>query len=90
MQEDNDHFWHVYGTAGETVTIRVTPSDSSDLFIRLFGPNDTLLVDFHDETGDGEVEEILSFTLPETGIYSILVGEFNFGRSDYSIELISG
>jgi hypothetical protein len=90
MRETNDHFWQFYGTAGDIVTIRVTPSDNSDLFIRLFGPNDTLLVDFHDETSAGEIEEIISFTLPDTGIYSILIGEFSFGESAYSIALTGG
>jgi hypothetical protein len=87
---NNDHFWFFFGTAGETVTIRVSPTDISDLFIRLFGPNDSLLVDFHNETGEGEVEELLSFTLPDTGFYSLLLGELNFGASTYTISLISG
>jgi hypothetical protein len=72
------------------VTIRVSPTDISDLFIRLFGPNDSLLVDFHNDTGEGEVEELLSFTLPDTGFYSLLLGELNFGASTYTISLISG
>jgi hypothetical protein len=87
---NNDHFWFFFGTAGEQVTIRVSPTDISDLFIRLFGPDDSLLVDFHNETGEGEVEELLSFTLTETGFYSLLLGELNFGASSYTISLISG
>ncbi|MFZ0543861.1 MAG: PPC domain-containing protein [Candidatus Promineifilaceae bacterium] len=87
---NNDHFWHFYGEAGTIITIRVTPSDNADLFIRLFGPNDTLPVDFHNESSAGEAEEILSFSLPDTGFYSILVGELSFGAATYTISLTSG
>ncbi len=90
LRENNDHFWNFFGTAGETITIRVTPADDSNLFIRMFGADATLVVDFHDETGSGEVEELLSFTLPDTGFYSILVGELNFGASNYMIALMNG
>jgi hypothetical protein len=85
MRANTDQFWHFSGTAGQVVTITATPSDNSDLFMRLFGPNDTLLVDFHDDTGQGDVEEIESFTLPETGFYSLLIGEFDFGAASYTV-----
>lgn len=90
LKTDNDHFWHFYGTAGDIVTIRVTPNDNSDLFIRLFDPEAHLTVELHNETGPGEVEELLSYTLPDTGFYSILVGELNFGAANYTISLMSG
>jgi hypothetical protein len=90
LNENNDHFWQFYGTAGQTVTINVTPSDASNLFLRLFGPNDTLLVDFHDESDEGEPEELVSFTLPDTGIYSLLIGELSFGSAAYTITLAGG
>ncbi len=90
MREQNDHFWHFVGTAGDIVTIRVTPTDDSNLFLRLFDPAGILVVDFQDETDEGEAEELLSFTLPDTGFYSILVGELNFGEANYSITLMSG
>ncbi len=90
IRENNDHFWQFFGTAGETVTIRVTPTDTSNLFLRLFGPSGTIIIDFHNETAEGEVEEILNFILPDTGIYSLLIGEFSFGPSTYSITLTGG
>jgi hypothetical protein len=90
LRENNDHFWHFYGMAGDTVTIRVTPSDDSNLFLRVFKPDATLEVEFHDETDDGEAEELISLLLPDTGFYSILVGEVAFGSADYTIELVSG
>lgn len=90
LHENNDHFWFFYGAAGESVTIRVSPLDDADLFMRLFGPGGILLIDFHNETGEGEVEELLDFTLPETGFYSLLVGELAFGAATYTISLMSG
>lgn len=90
LRENNDHFWHFVGTAGDTVTIRITPSDNGDFFILLYGVDGVLVVDFYNETGAGEVEELLSFTLPATGMYSIHLGEFNYGASNYTISLLSG
>jgi hypothetical protein len=87
---NNDHFWHFLGTGGDVVTIRVTPGDNSDLFIYLYGPDGTILVDFHNETGEGEAEELLSFTLPDTGFYSILMGEYSFNAATYTISLTGG
>jgi hypothetical protein len=78
------------GTGGDVVTIRVTPGDNSDLFIYLYGPDGTILVDFHNETGEGEAEELLSFTLPDTGFYSILMGEYSFNAATYTISLTGG
>jgi hypothetical protein len=89
---NNDQFWQFIGTAGVQVTIRLTPNDSSDLFLRLYDVTGSLIegLELHNETEAGEVEEILSYTLPDTGFYSILVGEWLFGSASYSISISNG
>ncbi|MCI0399438.1 MAG: hypothetical protein L0332_03935 [Chloroflexi bacterium] len=84
LQPENDHFWHFAGTAGEEIVITVIPSDNSDLFLRLFSVDESLIEEFYDENGAGE-EEVLVLTLPQTGLYSLLVGEVNFGQASYQV-----
>jgi hypothetical protein len=90
LAAESDHFWHFTGAAGQTVTISVVPTDDSDLFLNLFGTNGVSLVRFHDETGSGEPEELISYMLPDTGIYSLRVGEFDFQSASYEIFLTDG
>jgi hypothetical protein len=87
LDADSDHYWFFSGTAGETITIRVTPSDDSDPFISLIGPDMTTLVDFVDDNGAGEAEELAAYSLPSTGYYTILVAEGFFAASSYTINL---
>jgi hypothetical protein len=87
LAADSDQYWFFSGTAGETITIRVTPSDSSDPFISLIAPDLASLVDFIDDNGSGQAEELLNFQLPATGYYSILVAEGFFAASNYSLNL---
>jgi hypothetical protein len=82
----NDHLWHFSGTAGVTITVAVTPAGNANMFMRLFGPDALILVDFHNETGAGEMET-LTFTLPESGFYSLVIGEFDYRAADYQISL---
>jgi hypothetical protein len=90
MQQETDHFWHFTGAAGQAVTISVVPRDSSDLFLNLFGTDGVSLIRFHDETAAGEPEQLIGYILPDTGIYSLRIGEFNFGSADYEIFLAEG
>lgn len=89
LAENNDHFWFFHGDTGELITISTTPLDSGDLFLELYGPGGNNLSGFVDDTIAGEPESLTDFTLPETGMYSIRVGEYDFLTSDYQI-LISG
>lgn len=89
MNAESDHFWHFYGTVGERVTITAVPQDQGDLFLELYGGPDTEnLSGFVDEGSSGEQEQIATFTLPETGIYVIRVGEFEFQPTSYQISLV--
>jgi hypothetical protein len=90
IAHDSDHFWHFTGTAGPAISISVIPTGDADFFLNLFGTDGVSLIRFHDETASGESEQIISFILPESGIYSLRIGEFNFGSGEYEIFLTEG
>jgi hypothetical protein len=87
---ENDHFWHFTGTEGQAVTIVVIPTGDSDLFLNLFDTHGVPLIRFHNETSSGEPEQIINYVLPESGIYPLRVGEFNYNPSEYEIFLTDG
>ena len=90
LAAETDHNWHIVGEAGTTISILITPLDNMDPFIRLYGPSGEAVEDengrpiFIDNTGAGESEE-LTFTLPETGMYAIQVGDYDFLSGEYTI-----
>lgn len=81
-----DHYWHFLGTAEETITVRVTVTDQSDLFIALYGPEMEELVTFTDEGLEGESEEF-TYELTMTGYMTVYVAENFFAASNYRITL---
>lgn len=87
MPADSDEFWHFAGTAGDNVTITITPGAGQDAFFKLYDTNAVDMDYFIDEGDVGEAETF-SFTLPVTGLYSIHVGEFNYGAMGYTIVLV--
>lgn len=87
MAAESDHMWHFPGTAGDSITIIITPQDNSDIFFALYGPDMSSLVGLVDSGGPGEAEGLINFTLPSTGFYSIEVMENDFARSNYRIDL---
>ena len=74
--------------AGDRLSATVVPKDNSDIFVRLFGPDDKILIQLHNESGAGESEQLVSFSLADTGFYSLVIGELNFGPSAYEIDLV--
>lgn len=85
LPESTDQFVHFYGTLGEIVTITAEPMDNGDLFLYLHGIDASILIDFFDETGPGEVEQLEGFALPATGLYTIRIGEYDFNATQYEI-----
>ncbi|MCI0578927.1 MAG: pre-peptidase C-terminal domain-containing protein [Chloroflexi bacterium] len=82
-----DHLWHFQGTAGETVIITATSSDA-DLVLYVLGVEggaDSEL-EYANDTSTGE--EVITLTLPETGYYSIGVGEAEFEIASYAMSLV--
>jgi hypothetical protein len=86
MDAETDHFWHFTGEAGEVIDILVTPNNVEDIFLRLFGPDGSPLVEFHDFEAGGVAEELTDFSLNASGLYSLLVGENDFETAEYTIE----
>ncbi len=83
-----DHFWNFEGQAGDTITIEVSPTSSDgDLIFYLIGPEDGIELEFINETGVGESESLISYVLPESGFYSIGIGENDFFEIAYTITL---
>ena len=87
---ESDHFYFFSGTAGETVDITATPLGQADLFLRLFDPQGSALITFHDESAAGEEERIVAYSLPETGLYAVLVGEQAFAGGAYQVLMERG
>jgi hypothetical protein len=88
MAPETDHFWHFWGEAGDRIALLAAPNDQSDLFMELYGPDATLLLDNPvDEGGAGVPEALLNYELSATGLYAVRVGEFNFKFSDYTLTL---
>jgi hypothetical protein len=87
IEPENDHFWHFTGNLGEIVNITATPLNDEDLFLRLFDPEGLLLVNYQNEQPMGVGETLTDFELPAAGLYSLLVGERNFGAAEYSLEM---
>lgn len=86
MDAETDHFWHFTGEAGEVIDIVVTPNNVEDIFMRLFGPDGSPLVEFHDFEAGGEAEQLTDYSLNASGLYSLLVGENDFETAEYTIE----
>ncbi len=87
LPERTDQFVHFYGTLGEIVTITAEPLDNGDLFLYLHGIDASILEEFFDETGPGEVEQLAGFVLPATGLYAIRIGEYDFNATQYEITI---
>ncbi|MCB8944889.1 MAG: pre-peptidase C-terminal domain-containing protein [Ardenticatenaceae bacterium] len=84
----SEHFWHFAGNTGDQITITVDPDDTTNVFLELYGPDANRISNpFISSGGDG-VTEVLEFTLPEDGLYSIRVGEWDFGAGSYELTLI--
>ncbi|MFO7537397.1 MAG: hypothetical protein R6X32_04970 [Chloroflexota bacterium] len=96
LAPDNDHVWHFAGTAGTIIAVLILPEDNTmDPFIRMYdsegenimGPDGAPI--FIDENGPGEPEELF-YNLPETGMYAIQVGDYDFQGGVYTIVLTTG
>jgi hypothetical protein len=79
------HRWAFYGQAGDTVYIRLASRDF-DTVVELHDPSLTLLATNDDSSGS--TNSYLSYTLPVTGEYGIVVHGYSSGASgQYSLSL---
>jgi hypothetical protein len=72
------------GTAGDVVSIDMTASSNSELdsLLILFGPNDSELILNDDRTSNTRDARIENFTLPETGLYTIVATRYEQQAGD--------
>jgi hypothetical protein len=90
---DGEHEWTFLATAGQAVTIIVTPQDEQlDIILALYGPDGRKLADW-DEAFSGD-PEIMSgpegFVLADTGTYRLVVEGFAGHGGRYTISLSEG
>lgn len=86
LPPNNDQIWVFPGEGGDTVSINLAPQGSSDLIFNLYGPTgNTLLDDYRNDSGAGQAEFLLNYTLPDDGLYAIHVGEFDFAAANYTL-----
>lgn len=89
LPADTDHLWHFQGTAGDNITIRLAPTDNSDLAFVLYGPDMDDQPDRVDGSGSGGAEQS-SFQLAETGFYTIWIEVYGGGEGGYELSLTDG
>lgn len=89
LSSASDHFWHFWGTAGDSITLFVAPNDQTgNLFMELYGVDAAnLFPEPIDDVGAGEPEFLIGYVLPATGLYALRVGEFTFAGTAYQILL---
>ena len=83
----SEHFWHFVGNAGDQIHVTADPDDDTDVFLELYGTNADRISAPFISVGPNGVTEQLDFTLPEDGLYSIRVGEWNFAAGSYLLTL---
>ncbi len=90
LLENSEHNWIFSGTAGQLVTIVLTPlTDQLDAIMELQGPNGEMLLSL-DEGFAGDPEIVNGFELEVTGDYIITVFGFAGNRGSYSLALDTG
>ena len=87
LPSSSEHFWHFTGSVGDQILITAVPDSSTDVFLELYGPNADLISAAFISVGTEGVTEELEFTLPEDGLYSIRVGEWDFAAGSYELTL---
>lgn len=83
------HFWYFYGEAGDVIDITTTTDPDKLILISLYDMNADLMFDDNGDKLEYVEEEILDFTLPETGLYLIWLEEVGYEPASYSITVIS-
>ena len=87
LPSDSEHFWHFAGSEGDNILITADPDDATDVFLELYGPDAERLGPGFISVGDNGFMEQLEWQLPEDGLYSIRVGEWNFAAGTYTLTL---
>jgi len=90
LSENARHIWTFSGTAGQLVSVILTPlNDRMDAILDLYDPEGKRLVAL-DEGFSGDAEVIAGYELPVTGEYSIMVRSFAGNGGLYTLSLDEG
>lgn len=90
LLENARQSWTFEGTAGQTVSIILSPNtDQMDMILELFGPEGQRLLSL-DEGFSGDAEVIAGYVLPVTGEYTLRVRSFAGNGGTYSLSLDEG
>jgi len=84
--ESEVNYWFFAGQEGDAVTITVTPSGNGDMIFLLYWPDGEDVDEVYEGEHPGE-PVTLSVTLPQTGLYTIQVEEWNFEPASFQISL---
>jgi len=77
-----DDSWTFSGTAGTTITIVLNATDDTlDPQLELYSPGGVMIAENDDIDGSSNRNSRIQITLPETGLYTIVVSAFGTGGS---------
>lgn len=85
MPEDTDYLWLFTADARDTISITVSPNDSTNPVLNLLDPAGNLIYQYIDDAGPGQSELILNATLADSGLYILHVGEAAYAASSYRV-----
>lgn len=81
-----DHVYHFEAEAGDRVSIVVNSGGVGDILFYLWAP-DGFELEFVDENGVGQGEELRNYELSAAGFYTLGIGEADFEAANYSFTL---
>lgn len=86
LPAETDDIWVFPGEGGDVVSINLAPQGSADLLFHFYGPmGNPLLSQLKNDSGSGQSESELNYTLPDDGLYAVHVGEYNYEAANYSL-----
>lgn len=85
LPEETDHIWTFFASAGETVSFSVIPdANDTDFLVTLYSKDGDEAES--DEFELGATESILDFSIPETGMYALQIGDWDLRERGYTLE----
>jgi hypothetical protein len=92
LPAETDFLYAFHGVSGESITVAVESVSVSNMVLYLFSPNGVELefIDDDESAAGGSREELTNYPLPETGFYTIRIGEWDFEAATFLYSLARG